>query len=74
MLDVARITTVGEASSEPTDQPQAAIHLSQQQRPRVRGDVAAIKTGHHRPALNRFKFEQRRITLCRHRGNLGSSR
>ena len=57
MLDIARIAPVPEALAEPTDQAQAAIHLAQQQRPRVRGDVAAIEAGHHRATFNRFKFE-----------------
>src|SRR5271166_4374257 len=35
---------------------------------RVRGDVAAIEARHHRTLINQFKFEQRRATLCLHRG------
>ncbi len=57
MLDVARIATVGEAFGEPTDQSKAAIHLSQQQGPSVRGDIAAIETGHYCSPFDRFKFE-----------------
>ena len=69
VLDVTRIATIGEATREPADQSKAAINLSQQQRPRVRGNVAAIETRYHSPPLNRFKFEQRRATLCLHRGD-----
>ena len=52
----------------PTHQPDAAVHLSQEQPTRVRGDVAAIKTGHYRPSLDRFKLKQLQATLCWHRG------
>ena len=62
VLNVTSIATVGEATGEPTDQSKATIHLPQQQRPRVRGDVAAVETSHHRSPFNRFKFEQRRAT------------
>ena len=71
VLNVTSIATVGEATGEPTDQSKATIHLPQQQRPRVRGDVAAVETSHHRSPFNRFKFEQRRATLCLHRGHPG---
>jgi len=33
MLDIARVALVAEASGEPTHQPEAAIHLAQQQLP-----------------------------------------
>src|SRR5271165_1451498 len=68
MLNVTRVATVGEAASEPTDQTQAAVDLSQQQRTRVRGDVATVEASHHRAPINRFKFKQRRATLCLHWG------
>jgi hypothetical protein len=57
MLDIARVTSVREAAGEPANQPQAAIHLAQQQTTRVRGDVATIETGHHRTSIYRFKLE-----------------
>jgi hypothetical protein len=69
MFDVARIAPVAEASGEPTHQPEAAIHLAQQQAARVRRDVATVKAGHNRSSINRFKFEQLRGTLCLHRGS-----
>jgi hypothetical protein len=71
VLDVAAIALICEATGEPADQSKAAINLSQQQCARVRGDVAAVETSHHRARLNRFKFEQRRATLCPHRGHTG---
>jgi len=72
VLDVARIAPVGEALGEPTHQPETVVHLPQQQRTRIRGDVAAIETGHHRTSFNRFKLKQPRRTLCRHRDAPGS--
>jgi hypothetical protein len=68
MLDKARIAPVGEARRKPPHQAEPAIDLPQYQRPRIRGDVAAIKAGNHRAARNRFKFKPLRRTLCRHRG------
>jgi hypothetical protein len=69
MLDIARVASVCEATSEPTHKPEAAINLAQQQITRVRGDVAAIETGHHRTPIYCFKFEQLRGTACLHRGH-----
>jgi hypothetical protein len=63
VLDVARVAPVGEALGEPTHQPETAVHLPQQQRTRIRGDRAAIKTGHHRMPLNRFKLEQLKLSI-----------
>jgi hypothetical protein len=68
MLNIARVAPVAETLREPMDQPQATIHLAQQQTARVRADVAAIEAGHHCAATNRFKFILLRATLCRHRG------
>ena len=68
MLDVARVAPVAEARREPPHQRQALVHLSQQQRPGVRRDLAARKIRHHRPPFHLFKLEQLRRTLCWHRG------
>jgi hypothetical protein len=68
VFDIARVAPIAEALGKPTHQPEAPIHLPQQQRTPVRRDVAAIETGHHRTPLNRFKFEQLRATLRLHRG------
>jgi hypothetical protein len=57
MFDVARVASVVEALGEPTHQPEAAIHLAQQQTPRIRGDVPTVKAGHNRSSINRFKSE-----------------
>jgi len=46
--------------------PDAAVHLPQQQRPGIRGNVAAVEIGDHRMPPDRFKLEQRRRTLCLH--------
>jgi len=68
VLHIAGVAPVPETLREPTDQPQATIHLAQQQTAGVRGDVAAIEAGHHHAAADRFKFILLRATLCRHRG------
>jgi hypothetical protein len=46
MLDIARIAPIDEAVGEATHQPEAPVHLSQQQCARTRGDVPAVETGH----------------------------
>lgn len=68
MLNITRVTPVAETPGEPTDQPQTAINLAQQQPTRVRSDIAAVEPGHHRTPINRFKFKQLRATVCLHRG------
>jgi hypothetical protein len=68
VLDIARVAPVGEARGKPTRQPEAPIHLSQQKRPGIRGDVPASEARNHAASFNRFKIEQLRRTLCRHRG------
>ena len=68
VLDQARIAPVGEALGEPADQPKALVQLSQQQRPGVGGDRAAVEPAHHHFAFNRFKGEKPRVTVCRHQG------
>ncbi len=75
VLDLARVAPVGEAFREPTHQSDSAIHLSQQQRARIRGDVAAVEASHNGAPLDRFKVEQLRATLRPASGNpLGSDR
>jgi hypothetical protein len=58
MLDIARVTPVAEAAGKPTNQPQAAIHLAQQQTTRVRGDVAT-------PGLRRGRLSKPATTARR---------
>jgi hypothetical protein len=38
---------IGEPGSEPFCQPDHSISLAQQQRTSIRGDRAAVETGHH---------------------------
>jgi hypothetical protein len=57
MLHEARVAPINEALGKPTNQPEATINLAQQQRSRIRRDVATLETGHHRTTFNRFKFE-----------------
>jgi hypothetical protein len=68
MLHIAGAAPIDEAAGEATDQPETSVNLSLQQCTHVGGDVTAIKTGNYRPPANRFKREQLRRTLCRHRG------
>jgi len=59
---------IGEAASKSFGQPDRPIRLAQQQRAGVRGDRPAIKGRHYLASFDGCKFEQRRVTLCRHRG------
>lgn len=69
MFDKARITPVGEARRQPPNQAEALVDLSQQQRPGVRRDGAAVEPRHHCLAFHRFKREQLRVTVRRHPGD-----
>ena len=63
-----RTAMIAEAPGETINQLDRTIRRSQQQRPGVRADRAAVKPGHHDTAFHRCKLEQFRATLCRHRG------
>ena len=69
MLDLLRRPAVGEATGNAIDQPNCSITRPQQQRAGIRSDLAAVKCGHHRAALDACKLEQLSATLCRHRGS-----
>jgi hypothetical protein len=58
---------VGETPGKPLDQSDRPICRPQQQGTRIRGDLAAVKPGHHRTPLDACKTEQIRATLCLHR-------
>ena len=45
-----------------------AVCRAQQQRPSIRRDQAAIKSGFHRAAIDYSKIKAFRATLCQHRG------
>jgi hypothetical protein len=68
MLDPRRVASVAEAAGEALDQPDGAVGGTEQQRAGIRGDRPAVEAGHHGAARDRCKLEQRRVTLCRHRG------
>jgi hypothetical protein len=57
-------------AAKPFAQPNGLVGLAQQQGAGVRRDRPAVKAGHHVAALHRWKFEQRRSTLCLHGGVL----
>jgi hypothetical protein len=67
VLDQLRRAAVRKTSGKPLDQPDRPIRRPQQQRTRIRGDLAAVKPGHHRAPLDACKTEQIRATLCLHR-------
>ena len=68
LLDVARVTSVGEALRKSPYQPRAAVNLPQQRRTGVRGNHQAIELHHNGSSAHRFKLKQFRRTLCWHRG------
>ena len=68
VLDLRLDPTVVKAGREPRHEADRPIGRAEQQRPRVRRDLAAIEGGHHLAALDHFIPEQIAATLCRHRG------
>jgi hypothetical protein len=68
VLDLRLGTAIGKAGRKPRDQANRPVGRTQQQRPRVRGDLAAVERRDHPPALDPFITEQIAVTLCRHRG------
>jgi hypothetical protein len=59
---------VGKARGKTIRQPDRPVGLVQQRCTGIRCDCSAIKCRHNPAAFNGCKFEQFRITLCRHRG------
>jgi len=58
---------VGEAVRELPEQPEPPVHLMQQGKPAVRGDVLGLKARHQLPAADPLKFHLLRATVCFHR-------
>jgi hypothetical protein len=69
VLDTGRITMILKAASQAPGQADHLVRGAQQQRTGLAGDLPAIEGGHHRATLHAWKFEQRPVTLCRHRGD-----
>ena len=67
MLHLVRRAMVDKAAGEPRDQADRPVGGTQQQRPGIRGDRAAIERRHHGPAFDACKLEPIRDTVCRHR-------
>ena len=68
MLDPLRRSRVLEARREPPDQADGPVRGPEQHSPGIRGDRPTVEAGDHGAALDGGKLEQRRATLCRHRG------
>ena len=68
VLDLIRRAVIDETGREPPDQADRPIGGAQEQRAGVGGNHPAIKSGHHRTALDACKLEPIRATVCRHRG------
>jgi hypothetical protein len=50
VLDICLGASIDEAPRQPIDEPDRSIGAHQRQRPGVRGDLPAIKRGHHSPS------------------------
>ena len=70
VLDQLLRPAVAEASGKPRDQADRPVGCAQQQTAGVRGELAAVKRGHHHASFDRCKTKQVRATLCRHRAPL----
>ena len=69
VLDKGRIAVILKAGRQPPGQADHLVGGAQQERTGLAGDPSAIERGHHSTAFHPWKFEQRRATLCRHRGD-----
>ena len=67
VLDQLRRAAVSETLGKSIDQPDRPVRRPQQQGAGIRGDLAAVKPGHHRTPLDACKTEQVRATVCLHR-------
>ena len=68
VLDKGRIAMILKAGGQPPGQADHPVGGAQQQRASFGGDPPAVERSHHRTAFHAWKFKQRRVTLCRHRG------
>jgi hypothetical protein len=68
VLDLRRGAMVDETRREPPHQIDRPIGRAEQQRPGVRGDLAAVEGRDHLATPDHFIPEQVAATLCRHRG------
>jgi len=69
VLHQLRRPAIGEAPCQAPHQPKRPIRGAQQQRPRIRSDLATIEGSHHLATFDHFISEQIAATLCRHRGS-----
>jgi hypothetical protein len=68
VLDPLRRPRVAEAGREAPNEADGPVRGAEQQGSGVGGDRPAVKARDHGAALNGCKLEQRRATLCWHRG------
>jgi hypothetical protein len=66
--DALRGARIAKARCEAPHQADGPVRGPEQQRAGIGGDRPAVEAGHHTPGLDGCKLEQRRATLCRHRG------
>ena len=66
VLDLPGVAIIGEAVGDALRQPQAAIHLAQQDGAAIGGEPAGIETTDDLTTTEGVKFELRRRTLCVH--------
>jgi hypothetical protein len=69
VLNQIRRSVVGETAGKPLDQADRPVSGAKQHRSPIRGHLAAVKPGHHRPARDRCKTKQIHATLCLHRAS-----
>jgi hypothetical protein len=71
VIAVARVAPIGEGCRQRARQPQAAIHLAQQQRAPVAGEVAAGKIGDDLARTQVLKEQRLVVTVCLRNGGAG---
>ena len=70
MLDQQRRSAIDEAARQPPQQVDLAVHLAQQQRPAVAGNLTGGEPGLHAARKMSCKCERFLVTLCHQKGRL----
>ena len=67
VFDSIRVSMVGEAVVQPTQNPGRVLHFTQQDTPSVGGELAAVEPADAPPAVQTLKHERCSGTLCGHK-------
>jgi len=69
VLNQIRLSVVGETAGKTARSGRSSGQWRQQHGSRIRGHLATVKPGHHRPTRDRCKTKQIHATLCLHQAS-----